>query len=328
MTNQMYIRFIRLPIITRILVIAAGLIFLFGAFIHLIEPESFPTIFDGVWWAVITASTVGYGDFVPLTVPGRITAMVLLLAGTGFLSSYFISLSAATVTKQNQYLEGKMSYRGNDHVIIIGWNERSREIIRTISETKQPILLIDDSLKANPLKVHHVHFIRGRANNDETLLSANIHAAKKVIITSDQKLDELQADMHTVLTLLAIKGLNPNLYCIAEVLTNEQANNARRAGADELIQTNTLTSAVILNSIFTDGHVNSLLDFLGELNGKHLSYLQASDYLTEVSFQEASALLLEKDIILIGIKKGDDLVVNPDNLSKISSGDQLLVIEN
>lgn len=308
--------------------IAAGLIFLFGAFIHFIEPESFPTIFDGVWWAVITASTVGYGDFVPLTVPGRITAMVLLLAGTGFLSSYFISLSAATVTKQNQYLEGKMSYRGSGHVIIIGWNERSREIIRTISETKEPILLIDDSLKANPLKDHHVHFIRGRANNDDTLLSANIHSAKKVIITSDQKLDELQADMHTVLTLLAIKGINPNLYCIAEVLTNEQANNARRAGANELIQTNTLTSAVILNSIFTDGHVNSLLDFLGELNGKHLSYLQAADYLTEVSFQEASALLLEKDIILIGIKKGDDLVVNPDNLSKISSGDQLLVIEN
>lgn len=328
MTNQIYIRFIRLPILTRILVIAASFIFLFGAFIHFIEPESYPTIFDGVWWAVITASTVGYGDFVPLTVPGRITAMVLILAGTGFLSSYFISLSAATVTKQNQYLEGKMSYRGSGHVIIIGWNERSREIISTISETKQPILLIDDSLKANPIKDHHVHFIRGRSNNDETLLCANIDTAKKVIITSDQKLDELQADMHTVLTLLAIKGLNPTLYCIAEVLTSEQANNARRAGADELIQTNTLTSAVILNSIFTDGHVNSLLDFLGELNGKHLSYLQVEENLIGVSFQKASVSLLSKNIILIGIKTGADLVVNPENTRIIKQEEQLLVIEN
>lgn len=314
--------------LARILMIAILIIFFFGSIIHFIEPENFKTVFDGVWWAIITASTTGYGDSVPMTVPGKITGMILLFVGTGFLTSYFISLSAATVTKQNQLLEGKVRYNGKGHIIIIGWNERSREIIRTICETKQPIILIDASLESNPLSDNHVYFIRGRADKDETLVKAKIHDARRVIITSDQKLDEMHADMHTVLTLLAIKGLNPDIYCIAEIQTNEQANNARRAGADELIQTNTLTSAVILNSLFTEGHVNSLLDFLGELNGKHLSYIPAGNETIGKSFHEASTLLLKQNIILLGIKKGDDIAVNPADHITIEEDDFLLSITN
>lgn len=327
MTNQIYIRFIRLPILARFLMIAAMIICLFGATVHFIEPESFPTIFDGIWWAVITASTVGYGDFYPTSFPGRITAILLLLVGTGFLSSYFIHLSASTVNKQNEYLEGKVAFKGEDHVIIIGWNERSRSIIRTLSKKGRSILLIDESLGANPIKEDNVHFIRGRASRDDVLLKARIQTARKIIITSDQNLDELQADMNTVLTLLAIKGLNPDIRCIAEILTNEQVNNARRAGADELIPTNALTSAVFLNSLSSIDFVNPLLDLLGQLNGKQLSYLPADTNLIDKSFQDASEYLLkELNITLIGIKKGEDVIVNPINNVKIEYDDQLMVI--
>lgn len=328
MSNLLYMRFIRLPILTRILMIAALMIFLFGSVIHFIEPKSFPTVFDGVWWAIITASTVGYGDYYPVSIPGRITAMILLLVGTGFLSSYFIHLSAATVTKQNAYAEGRVGYKGGDHIIVIGWNERSRTIIRTLIQSES-IILIDDTLGSNPIKEDNVHFIRGRANKDETLLNARISTARKVIITSDQNLDELQADMNTILTLLAIKGLNPGIRCIAEIQTSEQVNNARRAGADELIPANALTSAVLLNSIASPEVVNPLLDLLGQLNGKHLSYIEPETPLMDKHFQGASSFLLkERNIILIGIKRGDDIIVNPKRNIKIKFDDQLLAISN
>lgn len=329
MTNQLYMRFIRLPILARILMIAAMMIFFFGMVIHFIEPKSFPTIFDGVWWAIITASTVGYGDFYPVTTAGRITAITLLLVGTGFLSSYFIQLSAATVTKQNAYVEGRVGFKGNDHIIIIGWNERSRSIIRSLIDSDAYVILVDNTLGSNPISDDHVHFIRGRANKDETLLNAGIQTARKVIITSDQNLDELQADMNTILTLLAIKGLNPDVRCIAEIQTSEQINNARRAGADELIPANALTSAVLLNSIASAEVVNPLLDLLGELNGKRLSYIEVEASLIDKKFQEASSFLLkERNIILIGVKKGDNVIVNPKNNVKIKYDDQLLVISS
>jgi voltage-gated potassium channel len=329
MTNHLYMRFIKLPILARILMIASMMIFLFGVVIHLVEPRSFPTVFDGVWWAIITASTVGYGDFYPVTTMGRITAILLLLIGTGFLSSYFIHLSAATVTKQNEYAEGKVGFRGNNHIIIVGWNERSRSVIRSLIEADESIILVDDTLGSNPIKDDNVHFIRGRANKDDTLLKAGISTARKVIITSDQNLDELQADMNTILTLLAIKGLNPDIRCIAEIQTSEQINNARRAGADELIPANALTSAVLLNSIAASEVVNPLLDLLGELNGKRLSYIEVEASLIDKNFQEASSFLMkERNVILIGRKRGDDIIVNPQNNIKFKYDDQLLAISN
>jgi voltage-gated potassium channel len=329
MTSHLYMRFIKLPILARILMIASMMITLFGVVIHFVEPKSFPTIFDGVWWAIITASTVGFGDYYPVSTWGRITAILLLLIGTGFLSSYFIHLSAATVTKQNAYAEGKVGFKGNDQIIIIGWNERSRSVIRSLIESDELIILVDDSLGSNPIKDDNVHFIRGRANKDETLLNAGISTARKVIITSDQNLDELQADMNTILTLLAIKGLNPDIRCIAEIQTSEQINNARRAGADELIPANSLTSAVLLNSIASAEVVNPLLDLLGELNGKRLSYIEPEASLIDKNFQEASSFLLkERNIILIGRKRGDDIIVNPKNNIRVKYDDQLLAISN
>ncbi|WP_343223122.1 potassium channel family protein [Mesobacillus maritimus] len=329
MSQHLYIRFIRLPLLLRILLITAILICLFGVFIHFIEPNNFPTIFDGIWWAVITASTVGYGDYIPLSLLGRLTAMLLLLVGAGFLSSYFATLSSIAVTKQDEYQKGEAHYKGEDHLIIIGWNERSKEIIRSFSETKQHITLIDETLTSNPLPFHHLHFIKGKALRDEVLIRSNITHAQKVIITADQNLDELQADMNTVLTLLAIKGLNPNVLCIVEILTEEQLNNAKRAGADEVIKTNKLTSAIILDSIHNTGMVHPLSDLLSEFkSGTKLRYLQTTGDTIGKSIRQVSLYFLGKETILLGIKKGEDIHVHPHPEMIVEKDDRLLVITN
>jgi voltage-gated potassium channel len=326
--QHLYIRFIRLPLLLRILLITSLLICLFGLLIHLLEPENFPTVFDGVWWAIITASTVGYGDFVPLTMAGRLAGIVLLFIGAGFLSTYFITLSTAAVTKQEEYIKGGADYKGKGHLVVIGWNERSKAIIGSLSKSNQHILLIDETLNSNPMPFHHVHFIKGKALQDEVLLQANITAAAKVIITADQNLDELQADMNSILTLLAVKGLNPDVGCIVEILTNEQLNNAKRAGADEIIKTNTLTSAIFLDCIHSTGMVNPLSDLLDELAAQKLEYQLGSPETLGKNFKQAHLILLSEGTLLLGIKKGNDLYVNPANGIKIDKEDQLLVITN
>lgn len=52
----------------------------------LIAPLENMTFFEGLWWGVVTIATVGYGDYIPVTTPGRIIAIVLMLSGIGFLS--------------------------------------------------------------------------------------------------------------------------------------------------------------------------------------------------------------------------------------------------
>ena len=55
-----------------------------GVTIHYAEGMSFS---DGLWWSFVTATTVGYGDISPSTIPGRIIATVLMLVGIGLIGS-------------------------------------------------------------------------------------------------------------------------------------------------------------------------------------------------------------------------------------------------
>ncbi|MBQ9064288.1 MAG: potassium channel family protein [Blautia sp.] len=69
-----------------------------GVLIHYAEGM---TLSDGVWWAFVTATTVGYGDISPHTFYGRIIAMVLMLVGIGLLGSVTSTLTAFFMGRRN-----------------------------------------------------------------------------------------------------------------------------------------------------------------------------------------------------------------------------------
>jgi len=75
------------------------LVFISGVIISAIDP-GFETPADGIWWALVTITTVGYGDYTPVTAPGRIFASVLILAGVVLLSLVTANLAAYFVEKE------------------------------------------------------------------------------------------------------------------------------------------------------------------------------------------------------------------------------------
>jgi voltage-gated potassium channel len=71
-------------VVDSLLVVVCGIcvvILVTGNLIHLVEPQNFPNAFIGSWWALVTMTTVGYGDLVPTTGLGKFIAACLMMTG-------------------------------------------------------------------------------------------------------------------------------------------------------------------------------------------------------------------------------------------------------
>jgi len=79
--------------VTTTITVAAGLL------MSVIDHKGFPSIGSGLWWAVQTVTTVGYGDHVPETVPGQVLAAVVMLLGIGFVTVITASITGAFVAR-------------------------------------------------------------------------------------------------------------------------------------------------------------------------------------------------------------------------------------
>lgn len=273
----------------------------------MLEPKQYHTIFDGIWWALITVATVGYGDFVPQTMPGQIAGMALILIGASFVTAYFATLAAAVFSKQHHYVEGKVAFKGKGHLIIVGWNEKTNKLLQSFQtiDPAMPIVLIDDSLKEGPL-LENVHFIKGHGTEDGTLRKANISGADALMITADQHENEVTADMQSVLTLLAAKGLNPSLYCLIEILTDRYVKNAERAGANQVIHTSDAVNHLMVEHFLLKEQFKALKKKRHMTLHKQITIIPVPASLAGETFLTALHHFLEHHVIIVGVQKKKD----------------------
>jgi voltage-gated potassium channel len=68
-----------------------------GVLIHWLDSVSFPNIGRGLWWAVQTVTTVGYGDVVPRDMAGRLVASVVMIIGIGFLTVMTAAITSVMI---------------------------------------------------------------------------------------------------------------------------------------------------------------------------------------------------------------------------------------
>ncbi|MFS0881902.1 potassium channel family protein [Metabacillus niabensis] len=328
-SNKTMIQWLKWPLYFQISFVVILIILVFGTIISFVEPTEFPSTFDGIWWALVTVSTVGFGDYSPETIGGRIIAMIMIMIGASMVSAYFATISAAAIRKQHAYVEGDLTFKGSNHVILIGWNEKVKEMIDSLHSVKpyKQIVLIDETLKSGPL-MENVYFVKGDPTDERVLAKANITYADAAIITADQNKNEHDADMNSILILLTLKGVNPSLYCVIEVLTEKQTNNANRAGADEIIKTYKLTSHFIMSSYLAKNGLSQVYSELNPAKGNLFQIIPVKREDVGKTFRTISHELLENESILIGIKKGEETKLNPPLTYTIENEDSLIVFSH
>src|SRR5271165_4653923 len=77
-----------------------------GVLMHFTDEKTFPTVGDGLWWAIQTVTTVGYGDLVPTSTAGRLLAALVMVAGIGFLTVITAAITSTFVESARHRLQG------------------------------------------------------------------------------------------------------------------------------------------------------------------------------------------------------------------------------
>ena len=207
------------------------------------------TLFDAIWYTLVTITTVGYGDITPRSILGRTSAMILLLAGValfGALSGKFASFLFDRQQKKDRGLL-KMSKIKN-HFLICGWKPNFERILEGILLANpeippEKIILLNNSSQNEMEKIKadsrfkNINYIHGDFTDEDTLLKSQIKTAERTLILADnsENFSSLETDSRTVLAVITIKNLNPKIYCVAEIIDSKFEKHLSLAHCDEII---------------------------------------------------------------------------------------------
>ncbi len=199
------------------------------------EPDSkIKTLFDAMYWAIVTLATVGYGDIIPHTIGGRLVAIILILTSLGILS-FFTSILIAAFNEKMPLLRENRTYaeleRYQEFIIICGYGRVGHEIARQLSQDGQKFIIIDrKEHNINLAKQQGYLTIHNDASRNDVLLSAGIcrGASTVLCITGD--------DVTNVYVTLTSRHLNKNIRVISRANLHENINKLYQAGADHVIR--------------------------------------------------------------------------------------------
>ena len=230
------------------------------------------------WWAIVTMTTVGYGDYAPSTSEGRIFAVLVMFAGISLTAMFTAVISSIFVAKRIREDKGLEKVNVKNHIILCGWNRNADKIIDSIQylsegRRKDLVLINDlDEETAARLKTRyrdiHLHFVAGDYTSEQILQRASLEEADTIIIIpSDVDATIQNPDEKTILATLTIKGLEPNKRLIAYLYSRENLTHIKRANADEVVISDDFGAFMLASHVMDPGipqTLNRLLDNVSE----------------------------------------------------------------
>lgn len=241
-----------------------------GLSMYLVEARQNPdinTLADAFWWAIVTLTTVGFGDISPVTGLGRMVGAVLMVAGM-FLLALFAGIVGTTLVgavlgiREEQF---RMSgYIG--HIVIMGYDPGASMLLDAIEQEEGghdvEIVIMADRERPKSVPPRFT-WVQGDPTRESELDKSRLdHAATVVVVGSRKDLPQ-KADAVTLLTLFTIRSFlgqrtapdkrKHPLYVVAEILDKENVQHAKTAGADEVIETTRLGFSLIAHAMSMPG---------------------------------------------------------------------------
>lgn len=275
-------------------------------------------------WGIQTI--LGQGDSSYVTSPvGWLVGWFFSLFGVaiiGTLTGALVALVIDFLLKEGQGL-GASGY--TDHIVVCGWNQTARDLIDELrgDEYRAKVVVLAEGDK-NPAG-EGVYYVNGDSTDAAALERAGIREAKAALIFPAVASNE--ADMHSILTIMAIESMAPEVRTVAEVNNPAHVEHFRRTRVDEILVTSRLASRLLARSALYPGLTELVTDIVSGGDGSELYRVTLPDAYLGLTIDDVSRhLRAEHRATLLSVSRGTRTYTNPPRDFVIEPGDDALVL--
>jgi voltage-gated potassium channel len=247
-----------------------------GVSAFLVEGRHNPSInslLDGMWWALVTITTVGFGDITPVTLLGRIIGAVLMVAGMFTLALFAGIVGTSLVSGMLSIREEQ--FRMSDyvnHIVVCGYDESTHLLLealtRELNLAETRVVFFDDHERPRDLPPDFF-WVQGDPTKESELDKVRLTHAAAVIVSGARDTSPQIADARTILTTFTIRAFlqrhwkrvrhrRRSLYMVVEILDSENVDHAKTAGADEVIETRKIGCSMIAHAVGHHGTATTM----------------------------------------------------------------------
>ncbi len=220
-----------------LLTLTAFFVFIAGIMLYVFEGDNdnpnIHTLFDAFYWALITISTVGYGDISPVTPEGRVVSMLIIMTGIGlisFLTSIIVSSFGERLSELREDRVMQEVGKKSEIIVVCGFGIMGRKVAAGLEQERSELIVIDaDEAAAQRAHAMGYRSICADATRSEVFERIGVQERIREVLclTSD--------DEQNAFIAINVKSLNTAIRVTARVSDREIADKLRYAGVDEVI---------------------------------------------------------------------------------------------
>ena len=213
------------------------------------------SLLDATYQTVTTVATVGFREVQPLDDAGKVFTIVLILVGVGTaLYTFSVVLETLFEGHVHELFGRRRMEREIDamdgHVIVCGWGRVGRAIADELTAAHADLVVVDRD--ATRVSESQLPAVIGDATEDRVLERAGLARARALVAALD-------GDAGNLFVTLSARSLRPDLFIVARARVEETEEKLRRAGADRVVNPQSIGGARIAAFILQP-HVTEFLD--------------------------------------------------------------------